>query len=1364
MKRYIAILALIILLLNFCINVGWAKPARPDNPVEPEAAAKVRVENALGKIPMAFEKNEGQMSDKVKFRSHGKGYSMYFTQSESVIVYSKPVKNNAIKEPLTPTAKANFTPKESVVIRLKMLGANSSAKVFGEEKLPGTSNYFHGSDQTKWRSGIPNFKKIRYEKAYPGIDVVYYGNQQRLEYDFVVQPGADASQIALQFSGADKLRVNSSGDLVLSTKLGEVLQHAPIVYQVINGTKKQIKGSYKIAEENKVSFQLASYDPSRELVIDPVIAWSTYLGGSHEEYARDIALDSAGNVYVTGVTTSNDFDVLNAIEAGDGTIVSMGEEIFVTKISQTGNVPSIAWSTLIGGDAIDIGAAIALDSSANVYVAGWTESYNFNKLNEIEGMNYGNPYDSDTIMFKLSQTGNVPSLAWSTYLGGTLDDRAQDIVVSDNGNVYVVGTTISSDFDTVNSIFPYNFSAVYVLKLTQSLNIPVIAFSTFLGGEELDIPTGVAVDSSENVYVTGLTDSASFNQINQVQGDSPGRDAFLFKLSQSANYPSLEFSTYLGGDGADEANAIALDGSGSIYIAGVTASTDFNIFRSIHGTDRKGNVFVTKFNQAFNIPSIAFSTLVGGSLLEEAEDIAVDSFGGIYVTGWTNSIDFDVRDEFEGGSLNNGVDSFLFKLTQVADVPSLFYSTYIGGARSDIAYGVAVDGAGNAYIAGDTESLDFDTLNEIEGFTGGGDRSNLFISKILPIDPDRDDDGIFNVSDNCPDIPNVDQADFDGDGLGDVCDPDDDNDGILDVDDNCQFTVNPDQADLDADGLGDVCDDDPDGDGVAAGDNCPITPNADQLDNDGDGLGDACDPDDDNDTVLDNDDNCQFDANTDQLDFDGDGIGDVCDADIDGDTVDNEADNCVYIPNTDQLNNDSDPNGDACDEDDDNDMILDGVDNCPVNPNYDQADVDGDGLGNFCDPDDDADGLADIDDNCPVTPNPDQLNTDGDLAGDACDIDDDNDRVFDRSDNCRIVYNPDQADVDGDGAGDVCDSDDDNDGVEDNSDNCPLTPNADQLNADGDSAGDVCDPDDDNDGVLDPADNCQFTYNPTQADTDGDGLGDVCDDDSDGDGIGEGDNCPDTFNPDQADLDGDGVGDACDEDLDGDSILNDADNCPFTPNTDQADNDGDSLGDVCDSDDDNDTILDSNDNCPLTANPDQANNDGDAPGDVCDPDDDNDGVLDSDDNCRLTPNPAQNDNDLDGIGDVCDPDDDNDGILDDEDNCPRIFNPDQRDADGDGRGDACDDDDDTDGVPDAGDICPDTAPDEIVDPSNGCSIYQLCPCEGPRGTTTSWRNHGKYVSCVAKTAESFVERLLITEVEKDAIVSFAAQSDCGDKF
>lgn len=411
----------------------------------------------------------------------------------------------------------------------------------------------------------------------------------------------------------------------------------------------------------------------------------------------------------------------------------------------------------------------------------------------------------------------------------------------------------------------------------------------------------------------------------------------------------------------------------------------------------------------------------------------------------------------------------------------------------------------------------------------------------------------------------------------------------------------------------------------------------------------------------------------------------------------------------------------------------------------------------------------------PCSIDPEEQNMGGIIFDVTCgQLDSDSDGVSDELDNCPTISNPAQVDNDGDGLGDVCDPDIDNDGVENTVDNCDSTPNPDQTDTDIDGIGNACDDDDDGDGVSDVVDNCVLVPNLDQQDVDGDFLGDACDADLDGDSYeNELDNCPFVPNQFQEDTDIDGVGDDCDADDDNDGVCDigvpdlecvaGPDNCPVTANADQLDLDGDNIGDACDSDVDGDGIANTLDNCPLDGNPDQNDTDNDGLGDVCDEDDDADGVLDDVDNCPFLVNPSQVDTDGDGRGDICDADIDGDGVDNAIDNCPAEPNSDQYDLDGDSIGDACDSDIDGDNVVEEFDQCAATPFGETVDPANGCSLDQLCPCDGPRGTTRLWKNHGKFVSCMAHAANDFVNNGLITLDQREAIMSSAAQTSCGRK-
>jgi hypothetical protein len=1222
-------------------ETGRNQPAVPATMGAPKT--RTQVAEAFSKLPLMFEANAGQTSEDVKFLARGPGYKLFLTSDEAVMVLrgKHPTEAQRTRRGLEET-KTTFSPQST--FRMKLVGANPRPHVVGQEELTARTNYLIGSVPQQWLTNVASFAKVRYAEVYRGIDLVYYGNQRQLEYDFVVAPNADAGEIELKFAGAKRIKLDG-GELVLETEAGEMRQRAPVAYQEVNGERREVASRYLLKRTGHVTFDLGEYDRTLPLVIDPVLTYSTYLGGSFSDSAFGIAADALGNVYVVGTTGSANFPVRNQYQANQ-----IGFDVFVAKLNtNAAGDTSLLYSTYLGGSGDDRGRDITVDATGVVYVAGDTASTNFPLRNHYQGDQPG--LDAFVTRLDTNASGEA-SLVYSTYFGGGGDELAAGVTADAFGNAYAGGHTLSTNLPLRNQFQENQPNRdAFVVKLnTNAAGDSSLVYSTYLGGGgAFDIVQDITADDLGNAYAAGQTDSGNFPLRNQYQGYQGGPDdAFVTKLNTNASGDaSLVYSTYVGGsNGNDKGFGIAIDAFGNSYVMGEAASTNFPL-RNQYQVNQPGvDAVVFKLNtNAAGDASLLYSTYLGGSLTDSGNDIALDATGIAYVTGDTSSVNFPVRDQYQGDQ--GGEDAFVTKLdTSASGDASLLYSTYLGGGGVDRGHGIVSDAAGqNIYVTGETSSANFPLQNEYQGNQPDFD---AFVTRLTADEgapPDTDADGTPDGDDNCPNSANPDQADTDADGDGDVCD-------------NCRTTSNPDQSDRDGDGVGDSCDNcpdnantdqaDTDADGAAdACDVCPNTFNADQADADADRVGDVCD-------------NCQTIANPDQADADADGLGDACD-------------NCRDTSNPDQSDLDGDQIGNACDPDDDNDAVNDTADNCPLVSNADQLDTDGDSAGDACDPDDDNDGVADAADNCPLTLNADQIDTDGDSAGDACDTDDDNDGVADSSDNCSLAANPDQADNDNDAIGDACDPDDDNDGVGDDADNCPLTANSDQRDTDGDGSGDSCDADDDADGVADTADNCPLVSNTDQADNDNDGAGDTCDADDDNDTVPDAsDNCPLTANAAQTDTDNDGQGDACDADDDNDGVGDTADNCPLAANPDQLDTDADSTGNVCDSDDDNDGVPDGLDNCSLAANPDQADNDGDLIGDTCDLDDDNDGIADTADNCPVTSNPDQTDTDADGAGNACDLDDDNDGVPDLTDNCPLMANPDQADFDRDSIGDVCD--------------------------------------------------------------------------------------------
>ncbi|HEU4596905.1 MAG TPA: SBBP repeat-containing protein, partial [Pyrinomonadaceae bacterium] len=694
--------------------------------------ATTRALEAYGRTPLAFEANRGQTATEVDFLARGGGYTLFLKPSEVLLQLRKaggglPSEESDDSQPAKINPKSEIQNPESALLRMKLVGADAGAAVEGAEELAGKVNYFKGDDPAQWRTDVPTFGRVRYREVYPGVDVVYYGNQRQLEYDFVVAPGADARAVELRFDGADRVELEeASGDLLLGVGESTIRQPKPFVYQEVAGTRRAVEGGYALDEGGGVRFTLGEYDSALPLVIDPVLSYSTYLGGSGGDQGLHIAVDSAGNAYVVGFTTSTNFPTANAIQAASGGSGGFGDA-FVTKLNAAGS--ALVYSTYLGGNGSDQGRGIAVDSAGNAYVTGVTNSTNFPTANALQATKGSN--GDDAFVTKLNAAGSA--LVYSTYLGGgDSAEFGQAITVDSDGNAYVTGNTFSNDFPTVNPIQATEGGGstdAFLSKINATGS--ALVYSTYLGGSDNDSGEGIKVDSAGNAYVGGDTASPNFPTLSPIQAvNGGGGDAFVLKVNAAGS--ALVYSTYLGGSAREACEDLALDSSGNAYVTGDTESTNFptaNAFQSANGgTSLFQDAFVTKLNAAGS--ALVYSTYLGGAGGEIGFGIAIDSGGNAYIAGATASnTTFPTANAFQCARAG-GADVFVTKLNAAGS--ALVYSTYLGGAAGDEARGVALDSSGNAYVAGRTSSTDYPTLNAFQSTFGGetAPGGDAFVTKI----------------------------------------------------------------------------------------------------------------------------------------------------------------------------------------------------------------------------------------------------------------------------------------------------------------------------------------------------------------------------------------------------------------------------------------------------------------------------------------------------------------------------------------------------------------------------------------------------------------------------------------------------------
>ena len=671
-------------------------------------------------LSLSFEANQGQADSRVRFLARGRGYSLLLTDNEALL--RLPASSHAHIDGKLPW------------IHVQHVGANPKPVIKGSDLTQAKSHYFLGNNPGAWRTNVPHYAKVGYHGVYPGVDLIYYGNEGQLEYDYILASGVDPGVITLEFQGVDGMSIDAAGDLVIASGTSELCLKKPRTYQWSGNAAQPVESAYRIKGQNQIGFELGAFDPSLPLVIDPVLTYSTYLGGSDDDRGLGVAVDAEGNAYVAGVTQSANFPHSGNVPG------TAGEDLFVTKLNPAGN--ALIYSAYLGGSAADVGRGLAVDVRGNVYLSGGTRSNNFPITpGAFQTVLHGG---SDAFVLKLNPAGD--QLLYSTYLGGTREEGFEGggLALDAAGQAYVTGVTDSLDFPTSRVTFQRSFgggsSDAFVTKL--SADGARLVYSTYLGGFDLDQGLAIAVDSAGRAYVTGRTRSPNLVILNAYQAlrRSTLDDAFLTKFSAPGDL--VTYSTFLGGTGNEAAHGIAVDDSGLAYLVGETDSTDFvttsDAFKKDHGGSDLDGFIVKLRTTSSKSASLIYSSFFGGSGSDVIRAVAASASGAVYITGLTDSTDFPTQAAVQGQFGGGSSDAFAAKLNSLGT--GLVYSTYLGGAAADSGEAIAVlarapnrvgettPETGIAFVAGVTESSNFPTTAPLQPQAAG--KKDVFVSRI----------------------------------------------------------------------------------------------------------------------------------------------------------------------------------------------------------------------------------------------------------------------------------------------------------------------------------------------------------------------------------------------------------------------------------------------------------------------------------------------------------------------------------------------------------------------------------------------------------------------------------------------------------
>jgi len=759
MVQRLVLLTLVLSLTLLWGATGLTAPEPPEAmPGATPSASKptmLALERAYGEMPLYFIENCGQLDGQVAYYLPGSDKTLYFTAEGVTFALTgrrQTVDSRQGEE--DPFLPADFSPSPDLpfspslsrwAVKLDFVDANPAVQPVGESSLEMVVSYFKGKPED-WHTGLRTYSRLVYRDLWPGIDLVYYGTVNQLKYEFVVHPGADPAQIRLAYRGASDVRLNAVGQLEVTTPVGSFTDDTPVAYQEIGGQRVPVKMSYELPMTDEVnpvtnspfSFAIGDYDATRPLILDPaILLYSGFIGGNGEEQAYDIAVDNTGNAYVVGFTGSSNFPTIE----GPDLIFNGGTyDVFIAKIRADG--AGLVYAGFLGGTGDEEGSGVAVDNLGNAYITGYTGSTDFPVLNGPDLSFNGGTYD--VFIAKINTTGTA--LIYSGFLGGSDSDYGLDIILDEANAVYITGRTASSNFPTV--IGPdLSFNGTYDAFVTKvNAAGDSLVYSGFVGGNNDERSYSIAIDDAQNVYITGWTKSDDFPTTNGFDQVYNGlEDAFVVKVDNDGT--TLAYASFLGSGGDDRGYGVAVDDAGYAYVTGYTNSPGFPTISGGMDTTHNGNydAFVAKVHP--NGSNLSYASFLGGSGNDYAYNIAIDTQGNSYVTGYTASTNFPTIGGLDA-THNGGIeDVFVVKVNETGT--ALAYAGYIGGSSAERGTDIAIDVIGNAYVTGYTQSSDFSVVGGPD--LSYNDNSDAFVAKISAIHTvsgsvvDASGDGIANV-------------------------------------------------------------------------------------------------------------------------------------------------------------------------------------------------------------------------------------------------------------------------------------------------------------------------------------------------------------------------------------------------------------------------------------------------------------------------------------------------------------------------------------------------------------------------------------------------------------------------------------------